>query len=135
VAAAVTRANLGAALKSLGYTPALHGEYQRLQVDEEGYAYQIDLGLSQSGDWLVCMAHLAPIEDLTKVKSAPLLNLLTTNDTLLGMYFSYNQVNARIMLNASVPTRALAPVSVRSLVEGLKETVRQTRGLWDSSAW
>src|SRR5262245_4115332 len=79
-APSLTSASLGAALKGLGYEPKAEGQYQRVKVDEGQFVYAIDLSLSGSGDWLVCMAHLAPIEDLTKVPASPLLSLLATND-------------------------------------------------------
>jgi hypothetical protein len=132
---AVTAANLGSILTSLNYKPVPNTPYQRLHVEEENYGYFIDLGVSKSGDWLVCMAHLAPIPDLTQVPPAPLLSLLSTNDSLLGMSFSYDRVNARIMLNATVPNRGLDPACIRSVIEGLKSTVRKTEGLWDPASW
>jgi len=131
----LTAANLGGLLKSLGYAATPVGQYQRITVEEPGYRYPIDLSLSKSGDWLVCMAHLAPVEDLTQLRPAPLMSLLSTNDHLLGMYFSYDRVNARIMLNAAVPNRYLDAASVRNILEGLKLTIRETRGLWDTSKW
>jgi hypothetical protein len=134
-AGALSHANLGALLRSLGYRPEMAQQYQRIRVEEEGYGYLVDLSLSKSGDWLVCMAHLAPIPDLTRVPASPLLTLLSTNDSLLGMYFSYDRVNARIMLNATVPNRSLDAASVRNIVEGLKATVRQTQALWDTASW
>jgi hypothetical protein len=132
---ALTPATLGPTLKAVGYAPILQGGYQRLRVEEDGYGYFIDVTLSTSGDWLTCMAHLAPVGDLTKLPSAPLLALLSTNDTLLGMAFSYDRVNAQIMLNASVPNRNLDPASLKSVIEGLKTTVRKHQGLWDTSTW
>jgi hypothetical protein len=133
--AGLTGANLGAILKSLGYEPAPEGSQQRIKVEQETYVYFLDLGFSKSGEWLVCMAHLAPVGDLTKVPAAPLLTLLSTNDSLLGMYFSYDRVNARIMLNATIPNRDLDPESLRNIIEGMKVTVHRTRGLWDTASW
>jgi hypothetical protein len=131
----LTAVGLGPLLRGLGYLPEADGQYQRLKVDEPGYGYKIDLSLSQSGEWLVCMAHLAEIPDLTKVPSNALLSLLTANDSLLGMSFSYDRANGRIMLNASVPNRSLDPTSVRSVIEGMKATVRNTQPVWDTSGW
>jgi len=131
----LTMVSLATALRAAGYEPAPSGRYQRLKIDEGEFGYSVDLGLSDSGDWLVCMAHLAPIEDLTKVPSAPLLSLLATNDGLLGMYFSYNRPTGQVMLNAAVPNRGLTAVSLRNLLDGLKKTVRETRGLWDPQKW
>jgi hypothetical protein len=133
--ARLTVAGLGPLLRGLGYLPEAEGQYQRIKVDEPGYGYKIDLSLSQSGDWLVCMAHLAEIPDLTKVPSNALLSLLTANDSLLGMSFSYDRANGRIMLNASLPNRSLDPGSVRNVIEGMKATVRNTQAVWDTSAW
>lgn len=131
----VTAANLAATLKKLGYQATVQGPYLSLKVDEPQYSYSIDLVTSKSGDWLVCMSHLKPIPDLTKVPAAPLLALLSTNDSLLGMYFSYNRSEGSIMLNSSIPMRALDPGSLRNLIEGIKNTVRQTEGLWDAGKW
>jgi hypothetical protein len=133
--AELNTAALGTMLKALGYGPTPEGAYHRVRVEEEGYGYFIDFSLSKSGDWLVCMAHLAPIPDLTKLPSSPLLGLLAANDSLLGVCFSYDRVNGQIMLNASVPNRRLDAGSVRNLVEGMKSTIRETHGLWDPAAW
>lgn len=129
--ASVTTANLPAVLKSLGYPSKAVGPYQRIEVVEEKYGYLIDMSFTRTGEWLVCMAHLAPIADLTRVRSASLLNLLSQNDSLLGMYFSYNRENAQLMLNASLPSRGLTPTDLHRMIEGLKLTVRRTEGLWD----
>jgi hypothetical protein len=134
---AITAANLAAILKGQGYEPLAEGEYQRLKVEEEeqDYGYLVDLGLSKSGEWLVCMAHLETIPDLTKVPSPPLLALLAANDGQMGRYFSYNRASGQIMLNAALPTRALTPEALKSQIEAMKETVRDTRGLWDPHSW
>lgn len=128
-------ATLGAALQAIGFEAAVDGRYRRIHIDEERFAYSVDFSLSESGDWLVCMAHLAPIEDLTKVPAQPLLSLLATNDRLLGMYFSYNRPTGQVMLNATVPNRGLTEVSLRNLVAGLRRTVKETHGLWDPARW
>lgn len=132
---ALTAATLVGSLRALGYQPTPNGQFQRLKVEEPGYGYALDLGLSASGDWVVCLAHLAPVGDLTRVNSAPLLALLSRNDVLLGMAFSYNRENARIMLNATVPNRAMDLASFRNVVEGVKRTVRETAGLWNTRDW
>ncbi len=132
---ALTAATLVGSLRALGYQPTPNGQFQRLKVEEPGYGYALDLGLSASGDWVVCLAHLAPVGDLTRVNSAPLLALLSRNDALLGMAFSYNRENARIMLNATVPNRAMDLASFRNVVEGVKRTVRETAGLWNTRDW
>ena len=131
----VTTSNLGAVLTSLGYKPVLKDGAQRLQVEEPKFGYWIDLSFSKSGEWLVCMAHLAPIPDLTKVPASPLLSLLATNDTLLGTYFSYDRTNGQVMLNAALPTRGLTPPALKNTLERMKATVRETQGLWDPSRW
>ncbi|MFN3652286.1 MAG: type III secretion system chaperone [Armatimonadota bacterium] len=132
---AITPASLGATLKSLGFEPVAQAPYQRLQVEEDGYTYAIDLGFSKSGEWLVCMAHLASIPDLTALRAAPLLNLLATNDRLLGMSFSYERTNGRIMLNAALLARGLDPERLKRTIEELRQTVRDTDGLWNPEAW
>jgi hypothetical protein len=132
---AITAATLATILKGQGYEPLPEGEYQRLKVEEEEYGYLIDLSLSKSGEWLVCMAHLETIPDLTKVPSAPLLALLAANDGQMGRYFSYNRTSGQVMLNAALPTRALSPGELKSQIEAMKETVRETRGLWDPHSW
>jgi hypothetical protein len=133
--AAVTAANLGAVLASLGYKPALKEGVRRVQVEEPKFGYWIDLSFSKSGEWLVCMAHLAPIPDLTKVPASPLLSLLATNDTLLGTYFSYDRTNGQVMLNAALPSRGLTPALLKNTLEKMKATVRETQGLWDPARW
>lgn len=133
--AALTPTTLGAVLRDLGYKPAAHGAYQRIRVEEDGYGYFIDFSLSGSGEWLVCMAHLAPIPDLTKVPPSPLLALLATNDSLLGMSFSYNRASGQLMLNAAAPNRGLGSAALRNLVGGMAKTVRDTQGLWDPERW
>jgi hypothetical protein len=131
----LTASAITGVLRGLGYQPRPYGPYQRIQVDEPNYGYAIDVGLSASGDWLVCLASLAPVPDLTKIPSGPLLALLSRNDALLGMSFSYNAENARVMLNAAVPNRLLDPPSLRNLIEGIKKTVRSTEGLWNPQQW
>lgn len=131
----ISAATLGTTLKAQGYEPLPEGEYQRLKVEEEEFGYIIDLSVSKSGDWLVCMAHLETIPDLTKVPSSPLLALLSANDTQMGRYFSYNRASGQVMLNAALPTRGLAPEELKSQIEAMKETVRDTRGLWDPHHW
>jgi hypothetical protein len=130
-----TSQSISAALRGLGYTPTAAEEGQRLRIEEEGYSYVMDVKLSASSDWLVCMAHLGTVPDLTKVPAGPLLTLLSTNDQLIGMSFSYDRVNGRIMLNAAVPNRGLAAEQLKFVIEGLKETVRRTEGLWDPAQW
>jgi len=56
-AGTVTAANLGASLKALGLATTTQDGYQRLRVEEERFSYLIDLRFSDSGEWLVCMAH------------------------------------------------------------------------------
>jgi hypothetical protein len=135
--APITQATLGPVLKALGYPAEPHESYWRVKIEEEGrdYVYQIDLSFTQSREWLVGMAHLAPIADLTMVPSGPLLALLTENDGMVGMSFSYDRTNGRIMLNASAPTRGLDAAGVKKLVDGIRGRVIQTQGLWDSSKW
>lgn len=133
--APIAAATLGTTLKTLGYEPLPEEEYQRLKVEEDDFGYLIDLSVSKSGDWLVCMAHLETIPDLTKVPSAPLLALLSANDGQMGRYFSYNRTSGQVMLNAALPTRGLAPAELKSQIEAMKETVRETRGLWDPHHW
>jgi len=133
--AGITAVNLAPTLRALGYMPAPNGGYHRLRVEEDKYGYFIDVGMSPSGDWVMAMAHLATVPDLTKVPSAPLLALLGANDALLGMAFSYDRVNGRIMLNASAPARSLAPGSLKNMVEGLQATVKRSEGLWDTAQW
>src|SRR5687768_2028706 len=95
VSTAVTPSTLVSTLKGFGYVVKAEGPYQQIKIDEETFGYTIDLGFSKTGEWLVCMAHLAPVGDLTAVKSTPLLNLLAANDGLLGMSFSYDRTNGR----------------------------------------
>lgn len=133
--AGITPVNLAPTLRALGYAPVPTGGFQRMRVEEDKYGYFIDVSVSPSGDWVVAMAHLATIPDLTKVPSAPLLALLGANDNLLGMAFSYDRVNGRLMLNASAPARSLSPGSLKNMVEGLQETVKKTEGLWDTAQW
>jgi hypothetical protein len=131
----VTAANLPALLRTAGYRPVAQGALQRVQVEEQAYGYFIDVTLSKTGDWLACMAHLAPVPDLTKVAAQPLMNLLSANDAMLGMYFSYDRVNARVMLNAAIPARGLNADALRSILESLKGAVRETQPLWDTAGW
>lgn len=134
-AVGITSVNLAPTLRALGFMPVPNGAYQRLRVEEDKYGYFIDVGVSPSGDWVVAMAHLATVPDLTKVPSAPLLALLGANDSLLGMAFSYDRVNGRLMLNATVPAHSLSPASLKNMVEGLRATVKKTDGLWDAAQW
>jgi hypothetical protein len=131
----LTPVTLASILKELGYAATAAGPYLRLQIKEEGYSYPLDLSFSNSGAWLVVMAHLATVEDLTRVPATPLLALLSTNDSLLGMAFSYNRESGNIMLNAAVPNRSLDAAAIKNIVEGLKKTVRETEGLWDTHSW
>ena len=133
--ATVTSVNLGATLKGLGLATASQDGYQRLRVEEERFSYLIDLRFSDSGEWLVCMAHLSPVPDLSKVPAAPVLALLSTNDNLLGMSFSYNRTTGQIMLNQTIPGKGLTPTSLRSHLEKLRAAVLQTQGLWDATKW
>ncbi len=134
---ALTPQSLTAALKSLGYKPTPHGAFQRVPVEEAGkpYGYAIDVGFSANKEWLVVLANLAPIPDLTKVPSTPLLALLTTNDSLLGMAFSYDRQSGRVMLNAAVPTRSASPGTLRSILDEVRAVVARTEGLWDPTHW
>ena len=123
------------ALKAAGFEPKQAGEYQQVQIEEEKFGYLIDVSFSKSGEWLVLMAHLAQIPDLTTVPAPALLGLLSANDALLGMAFSYNRTTGQIMLNATVPNRNLDGGSLRNLIEGMRSTVREQQGLWDPTAW
>lgn len=131
----ITAVNLAPTLRALGYAPAAVEGYLRLQVEDEFLKYPMDLKVTGTGDWLVVMAYLAEVPDLTKVRSAPLLALLGRNDDLLGMAFSYNAARGQIMLSAAVPARTLTPSVLRVIIEGLRITVKQTAGLWDTSHW
>lgn len=133
--AVVTPANLAASLKGLGLATTSQEGYQQLRVEEQGFAYVVDLRFSDSGEWLVCMAHLAPIPDLSKVPAAPLLALLTTNDNLLGMSFSYNRAAAQIMLNDSIPGKGLTPAVLLTHLQRLRGTILQTQELWNTTKW
>lgn len=132
---AVSPSTLAATLKTLGYPAKAEGPYQQVKIEEEKFGYTIDLGFTKSGEWLVCMAHLAPVGDLTAVKSTPLLNLLAANDSLLGMAFSYDRTNGRIMLNASIPAKGLDAARLQLLLERLQIAVHENQGLWDTSLW
>jgi hypothetical protein len=131
----VSPTTLASALKGIGYPARPEGPYQQVRIEEEKFGYTIDLGFSKSGEWLVCMAHLAPVGDLTAVKSTPLLNLLAANDSLLGMAFSYDRINGRVMLNASVPAKGLDATGLRRLLERMQLAVHENQGLWDTSLW
>lgn len=131
----VSPSTLAATLKALGYPAKAEGPYQQVKIEEEKFGYTIDLGFTKSGEWLVCMAHLAPVGDLTAVKSTPLLNLLAANDSLLGMAFSYDRTNGRIMLNASIPSKGLDAARLQLLLERLQIAVHENQGLWDTSLW
>ena len=131
----ITSTTLAAALKRLGYPVKAEGPYQQIQIEEEKFGYSIDLGFSKSGEWLVAMAHLAPVGDLTAVKSTPLLSLLAANDSLLGMAFSYDRTNGRVMLNASVPSKGLDSAGLQRLIQRLMVAVHENQGLWDTSLW
>jgi hypothetical protein len=133
--AMITAAALGPALKEHGFEPEARGEFQRVRIEEEEFDYAIDFSITRSGEWLIGVAHLAPIPDLTRVPSAPLLSLLSANDSLLGMYFSYDRERSQIVLNATVPARATRPEDLKGIIEGMRATIRQTQGLWDPSAW
>ena len=134
---AITPAILGATLKTLGYPARPEGTFQRVQIEEEGkeYGYLLDLSFSKSGEWLVCMAHLAAIPDLTAVKSGPLLTLLSQNEEMVGIYFSYDKVNGRVMLNSAVPAKGLDAAGVKRAVDGMRATVIRTEVLWDAAKW
>ena len=129
------KGNLAATLTAQGYHPEARDAFQRLKVDETAYVYTIDLGFNRTGDWLVGMAHLAKIPDLTKVPSAPLLALLAQNDSLLGVSFSYNREEGQIMLNGALPVKGLTPAAVKAWIEGMKEVVRRTQPNWDTTQW
>lgn len=131
----LTAANLGANLLALGYTATVKEGAHRILVEEDAYAYRLDVKLTPSGDWLVCTAHLAPLADLTKVPAAPLLSLLGANDQLLGMYFSYDRATAQIVLNAAVPVRGVEPAALKTILESLRTTVKKSQGLWDPTNW
>lgn len=133
--AGVTPANLAATLKGLGLATVSQDGYQRLQVQEAKFGYLVDLRFSESGEWLVCMAHLAPIPDLSKVPATPLLALLSTNDTLLGLSFSYNRASGQLMLNESLPAKGLTPAAIQTALQRLRGTVLETQGLWDPARW
>ena len=131
----VTPATLATALKHIGYVSKPEGAFQQVKIEEEKFGYTIDLGFSKSGEWLVCMAHLAPVGDLTAVKSTPLLSLLAANDALLGMAFSYDRTNGRVMLNATVPSKGLDAPELQRVLARLQLTIHETQGLWDTSLW
>ena len=131
----LTAQNLPLKLRALGYQPTEVNGVQRLRFEEEAYSYQVDVRVTPSGDWLFCAAALAPIPDLTKVPSGPLLALLGLNDKLLGLYFSYERSSGQIRLNAAVPVAGFDPADLKAVLEGLRSTVRQTEGLWDPSLW
>ena len=75
-----------------------------------------------------------PLET-TRLPPGPLMSLLATNDTLVGMAFGYNREESRLVLNATIPTRGIDPGSLKNLIEGMKETVKRSDGLWDASKW
>lgn len=135
VSMAVTPSNLASTLKGIGYVAKAEGPYQQIKIEEETFGYTIDLGFSKTGEWVVCMAHLAPVGDLTAVKSTPLLNLLAANDGLLGMSFSYDRTNGRVMLNAAIPSKGLDANGLRMVLDRLQIAVHQNQGLWDTSHW
>jgi hypothetical protein len=131
----LTTTALGHLLRVAGYEPRVEGEVHRLRVEEQEYAYLLDVSLSRSGAWLLCAAHLAPIPDLTRVPPGPLLALLSANDALVGMYFSYNRSEGQVMLNATLRNRGLDAADLRAVIEGMKDTIRERHGLWDARHW
>lgn len=131
----ITAATLGATLKAEGFQAVQQAGFHVLTIEEEQYTYPLSFSTSPSGEWLICVAQLAEIDDLTTVKPGPLLALLSTNDRLLGMYFSYEQKSGRIVLNATLPIRAMDGLALSSLVAGIRRTVRETQGLWDTRKW
>lgn len=132
---AITRQTLATNLRKIGYDPKAEGAYQRVKVQQEKYEYTVDFNFSNDGYWLVAMAHLAPVPDLTRLRANPLLTLLSTNDELLGMYFSYDRVNGRIMLNSVMPVRGLDATALTNRLNLLRGTVVRTEALWDTAHW
>ena len=128
-------ASLGPLLRRLGYEPLPQGRFQRIRFEEQGYGYPVDVALTPRGEWLVCVAQLAPIPDLTKLPAPALLNLLAANDTMTGMAFSYDRAAAAIMLNATIPNRSVDGAILRSMLEAIRATVRRSEALWDPQKW
>lgn len=135
VGGAISSATLGQWLKSVGYAPTPAGPFQRLRVEEAEFVYTIDIGPTPSGEWVIGAANLAPIPDLTHTPSGPLLALLTRNDREVGVYFSYNRDAGRLVLNATVPGKNLDAARLKTWVEALKKSVRETEGLWSPRHW
>lgn len=128
-------------LSSLVAAAGLHamrrGDLLQIEIDEKeaGYKAMLELQPSERGEWLHLRLHLAPVEDLTRLPSAPLLNLLAANDRLLGMAFAYHGPGGRLLLHASVPGYGLNAGAVAAMVEGIRRTALETHGLWDTSRW
>jgi hypothetical protein len=132
---------LSALLKGLGYTEntskSSDGKltYHSLNSMVVNFRYIIDISLQDAGATVYFSCPLKKIGEPEKVPADKLLALLSKNDDMAPMAFSYDASRKQMFLNYQIENHDLTPARMQGELDKVKHVLNSTYALWDTSKW
>jgi hypothetical protein len=132
---------LSALIKGLGYTEKTSKSsdgkvtYHSLDFTVVNFRYIIDISLQEQGTAVYFSSPLKRIGEPEKVPAEKLFALLSKNDDITPMFFSYDASGKQLYLNYQIDNRDLTSARMMTALDRLKHVLSSTAPLWDTSKW
>ena len=109
--------------------------YDVAWTSDDGWKYSMTASISPSGRiaWLVM--NLGSTDDVAKVPKEAFLGLMTENDAIMPMSYSWHPKLMRFYLNNPVDARDFSPQSLRKGMDAMVASVKRTADFWDPAKW
>lgn len=134
---ALTTESLGTMLENLGYEvkPWDNKKGYGVTWKQDTWTFYANASVSTNGGVLWLVMPLGNVEDPAKAKLAAVFGLLTENDAIGPLHFSYNTSNKRLYLNDPVPNVGVTPARLRKELEDMAAVLKRTEPMWDTAKW
>jgi hypothetical protein len=137
---ALTDESLKTMLSNMGYEPeeikATDGsKIYRVTIEKDDWKFVVNFSISPDKSYVWQVALLKTIPDPDKVPAAPLLKMLSENDEIGPVFFSYSPNTKRFYLNAGLENRGVTPARFRKELDRLTGHIKRTAALWDPARW
>lgn len=128
-------------LKGLGYEPTVTKSadgsitYHRIDKTVGNFRYIMDVSLQEKGRYIAFSCPLKRVGEPEKVPADKLWAVLSKNDEIQPMAFSYAASMKQFFLNLQIDNDGVTPARMQNQLDQLRHTLQSTSTVWDTSRW
>jgi hypothetical protein len=128
-------------LKGLGYNPTVSKSadgkitFYRLDKTVANFRYIIDVSLQEGGKTVAFSCPLKRVGEPEKVPAEKLWAMLSKNDEIYPMFFSFEKSRKQFFLNHQIDNRDLTAERLGEVLDAVKHQVNATASVWDTTNW